>query len=220
MKRSELKRSTPIRATAPAKAELPILKQRKCANCRQAFRPFSSMVKWCSTDCGAALGVKKLEKAQAKAAADDKRKTRAQLEALKTIPQLKKEAQREFNRYIRARDRLAGHPCISSDKPLNWDTTGITGSAVDAGHYRSTGAADHLRFCEDNCHAQAVSENRDKAGNIVQYRAGLIARIGMERVEALECNNEPVKWTRDGLRAIRDDYRRRANELEKQIGTV
>jgi hypothetical protein len=88
---------------------------------------------------------------------------------------------------------------------------------VDAGHYRSTGAADHLRFNEDNCHAQSVYENRDRAGNAVAYRIGLIARIGLERVEALEADNTPVKWTREVLREIRDTYRRRANELEKQI---
>lgn len=212
MKRSPIQRRTPLRATAPAKAEVPILRQRKCANCRQSFRPFTSMVKWCSSDCGAALGLKKLEKAQARAAQDDKRKTRAQLEALKTIPQLKKEAQREFNKFIRARDRAAGFPCISSGVLLQWDSCG---GLVDAGHYRSTGAADHLRFNEDNCHAQSVRENRDLGGNAIAYRVRLIERIGIERVEALEANNTPVKWTRDGLREIRDRYRRLSREMEK-----
>jgi hypothetical protein len=216
MKRTPLQRKTPLRATAPAKTSVPILQKRRCANCSTAFRPFSSLVKWCSPDCGAALGLKKLEKAQAKAARDDKRQTRAQLEDMKTIPQLKKEAQREFNRFIRARDRLAGHSCISSRKPLNWGTTGVTGSAVDAGHYRSTGAADHLRFNEDNCHAQSVHENRDRAGNAVAYRIGLIERIGLARVEALEADNAPIKWTRDGLREIRDGYRAKARALEKE----
>lgn len=204
-----------LRATAREKAEAPLLRMRKCANCPEKFRPFSSLVKWCSAECGAALGLKRLEKAQAKAVADDKRNTRAKLEALKTVPQLKKEAQREFNRFIRARDRLAGHACISSGKPLQWGAAGITGSSVDAGHYRSTGAADHLRYCEDNCHAQSVHENRDRAGNAVAYRLGLIARIGLARVEALEADNTPVKWTREGLREIRDTYRAKARELEK-----
>lgn len=208
MKRSPLRRTQP-----EAKASVPLIRKRKCANCKESFRPFSSLVKWCSPECGAALALKKVEKAKAREKAEDKRKTRAQLEALKTIPQLKKEAQREFNRYIRARDLAAGHPCISSGRPLDW---GGVGGLVDAGHYRSTGAADHLRFNEDNCHAQSVRENRDLGGNAVAYRIGLIARIGIERVEALEANNTPIKWTREGLREIRDTYRRRARELEKQ----
>lgn len=212
MKRSPLRRQ-PLRASKEAKAELPILPLRSCGHCGSKFRPFSSMVRWCSPECGAAFAIRKLEKAKAKQAAEDKRKTRAQLEALKTVPQLKKEAQREFNRFIRARDRAAGFPCISSGVPLQWDRVG---GLVDAGHYRSTGAADHLRFNEDNCHAQSVHENRDRAGNAVAYRVRLIERIGIERVEALEANNTPIKWTREGLREIRDTYRAKARALEKQ----
>jgi hypothetical protein len=209
-----MNRSKPLRrSTGEARAELPILPQRKCANCKQPFRPFSSLVKWCSPVCGAVLGMKKLEKAQTKAAADDKRKTRAQLEALKTIPQLKKEAQREFNRYIRARDMASGVPCICCGRPLRWD---VPGGAVDAGHYRSTGSADHLRFVEDNCHAQLSECNRFGAGRAVDYRIGLLDRIGQERVAALEASNTPIKWTREGLREIRDAYRAKARELERK----
>ena len=171
------------------------------------------MVKWCSPECGAALGLRKLEKSKAKEKAEDKRQTRAQLEALKTIPQLKKDAQREFNRYIRARDRLAGRRCICCDRPLEWDATG---GMVDAGHYRSTGSADHLRFDERNCHAQRSDCNRYGAGRAVDYRIGLAARLGVAAVVELESDNTPIKWTREQLREIRDKYRRLATELEKQ----
>lgn len=214
LKRAGFKpRQKPLRATAPAKADTQLLRMRKCANCPEKFRPFSSMVKWCSAECGAALGLKKLEKAQAKATADDKRKTRAQLEALKTIPQLKKEAQLAFNKFIRCRDRTAGiSECICCGKPLDW---GVAGGAVDAGHFRSTGSADHLRFSEDNAHAQRADCNRYGAGRAVDYRIGLIRRIGLERVEALESNSTAIKWTREGLRAVRDTYRAKARELEK-----
>lgn len=205
-----LKRS-PLRATQPAKAELPILTLRKCANCSAKFRPFSSLVKWCSPVCGAVLGLKKLDKAKAKAAADDRRKTRAQLEALKGIPELKREAQTAFNAWVRRRDM--GRNCISCNAPPP-DMSGLH-AGRDAGHYRSTGAADHLRFHEDNCHAQCVKCNQFKAGNVVEYRAGLVWRIGPERLEALESNSTPIKWTREGLRAIRDDYRKRAKEQDK-----
>lgn len=223
MKRSPLKpgkpiqRKAPLRATAPAKAEVKLPNTRKCKVCTETFRPSRGLQTWCSPECGVKLAERLVGKQKAKAQAEDKRQTRAQLEAMKTLPQLKREAQREFNRFCRLRDRLAGHTCISSGKPLDWGTAGITGSRVDAGHYRSTGAADHLRYTEDNCHAQSVHENRDRAGNAVAYRLGLIARIGLERVEALEANNTPIKWTREMLREIRDTYRRKANALEKLL---
>lgn len=159
-----------------------------------------------------------LEKLSAKKAADRKKKERAQRvvdkatrERLQRIPDLAKLAQRAFNGYIRERDRLAGHPCISSGRALDW-----SGNAVDAGHYRSVGAASHLRFNEDNCHAQSKHDNQYKAGNVVDYRINLIRRIGLERVEALEASNEPHKWTADELRDIRATYTAKRKEIIKE----
>jgi hypothetical protein len=155
------------------------------------------------------------KKAQAERAAAKRRKVdratdRARRRALATIPELIKEAQREFNGYIRARDRRAGFPCISSGRVLDWG-----GNAVDAGHYRSVGAASHLRFDERNVHAQSKHDNQYKSGNVVEYRINLIKRIGLEAVEALEADNRVHKWQRDELIAIRDLYRKKRKELEK-----
>lgn len=132
-------------------------------------------------------------------------------EAIKTIPQLIKEAQVEFNAYIRLRDM--GKPCICCGAPLN---AGSVGGAFDAGHYRSTGSASHLRFNEDNVHGQTKKCNRWGAGRAVDYRIGLIQRIGLSRVEALEANNTPHKWTREELIEIRDTYRQKRKELERE----
>lgn len=137
---------------------------------------------------------------------------KARKAALKRIPDLIAEADKEFAAYIRARDRLAGFPCISSGKPLDW----VSGNQVDAGHYRSRGAASALRYHEDNCHAQSKYENRHRAGNAVEYRIRLIERIGLERVEALEAMNTPHKWQRDELIAIRATYIAKRKELEAQ----
>ena len=210
MKRTALKRTKPLRAAGPATAKVPALRKRKCAQCGEPFQPRSSMTRWCCPDCGAALAMARLDKSKAKAARADRASTRAQLEALKTVPQLKRETQTAFNAFIRARDRAAGWDCICCGKPLQWD---VKGGAVDAGHYRSTGSADHIRFNEANCHAQRSDCNRFGAGRAVDYRIGLIARIGLDAVEALEANNQVVKWGRDELRAIRDMYRRRAREI-------
>ncbi|WP_291585811.1 recombination protein NinG [Comamonas sp. UBA7528] len=153
------------------------------------------------------------EKKARMAAKVERAETRRRKEALKTVPHLIKEAQIAFNAFIRERDRQAGHVCISSGRPLDW-----SGNAVDAGHYRSTGAASHLRFHEDNCHAQSKHDNQFLAGNAVDYRIRLVARIGLARVEALEADNQVRKWTRQELIAIRDEYRLKNKKLKKEGG--
>lgn len=161
------------------------------------------MQKACGPDCARAFIDKANARKAATLAADERRQTRAQLEAIKTIPALKKEAQAAFNRWIRQRD--AAQPCISCGAPPP-DLSGLH-AGRDAGHYRSTGSADHLRFNEDNCHAQCVKCNQWGAGMAVDYRIGLVARIGLERVEALESDNRSLKWSHDGLRYLRAHYR-------------
>jgi hypothetical protein len=210
LKRTEFKRAQPLRVSGKARATV---KLRKCANCRSLFVPRSMTHKACGEACALIVGAAKTAKDAAKAQREAKQQTRAQLEALKTIPTLKREAQIEFNRFIRARDRAAGYACICCSKPLEWERIG---GAVDAGHYRSTGSADHLRFDADNCHGQRSDCNRFGAGRSVDYRAGLIRRVGSARVEALEARNTTHKWTREGLRAIKAFYRAEWQQLEKQ----
>ncbi|WP_310736751.1 recombination protein NinG [Roseateles terrae] len=213
MKRSAPMKRTPFKAKPPEAGQQPGKKPVKCKapGCQNRFVRRSMTHKACGPDCAAVLGRLANEKAAARAALEDRRQTRAQLEDLKTVPQLKKEAQAAFNRWVRLRD--AGRPCISCGAPPP-DLTKLH-AGRDAGHYRSTGSADHLRFHEDNCHAQCVKCNQWGAGMAVDYRLGLIARIGAGRVEALECNNGSTKWTREQLRQVRDTYRLKARALEK-----
>ena len=155
-----------------------------------------------------AKALRKAEKLARAAAKVERAETRRRKEAIKTIPDLIKEAQHAFNAYIRARD--AAQPCICCGHPLG---DGDVGGAYDAGHYRSTGSASHLRFDPDNCHAQRKQCNRYGAGRAVDYRIGLIARIGSDRVAALETSNSPHKWTREELIAIRDHYKKLLKEI-------
>jgi hypothetical protein len=175
------------------------------------FTPTRSFQDWCSPECAVKIAKFKLDKKLAKEKTQDKHQTRAQLEALKTIPMLKREAQTSFNAWIRARSKAEGHVCISCGSELDWD--GRRGGMVDAGHLRSVGAADHLRYNPDNCWAQCKHCNRDLSGNVIAYRMGLVQRIGLARVETLENNNEVHKWTRDELRCIREIYRSKIKEF-------
>jgi hypothetical protein len=160
----------------------------------------------CSPDCAITYSRTGGEKRQSAA---QKRVQAAELREKKTekrerristmsLSKLKNLAQREVNRYVRERDR--GLACISCDVPVNYD------GQWTAGHYRTTAAAPHLRFNLDNLAKQCGQCNYHKSGNIPAFRLGLIARIGLARVELLEDDNRVVRWERDELIAIRKEY--------------
>ena len=48
----------------------------------------------------------------------------------------------------------------------------------------------------------------------MDYRLGLIQRIGLERVEALEADNTSTKWTAELLREIKTTYKAKLKELK------
>ena len=187
-------------------------KPKKCrvATCRASFVPQRLGQAVCSPKC--ALATVEVQKAKEKKslAQADRREIKVRKEALKTRGDHIREAQQAFNEYIRTRDQAAGHFCISSGKPLDW-----SGNAVDAGHYRSVGSAPHLRFDERNCHAQSKQDNRFLSGNAVDYRIGLIARIGQEAVDTLESDQSVRKYTVDEIKAIKAEYRAKTKELKK-----
>lgn len=181
---------------------------RKCKWCKESFTPERNGQKT-HKHCEEPFALKVAEKLGAMRQKAERAQDKARKQALETIPELIKAAQREFNSFIRARDSQM--PCICCGRQLG---DGEVGGAYDCGHYRSTGSAPHLRFDERNAHAQRKHCNRYGAGRAVDYRLGLIARIGREAVEALEADNRVHRWTRDELRSIRDEYRRKRKELE------
>lgn len=158
----------------------------------------------------------KAARADAKKAREDAKveraETRKRKEAAKRIPDYIKETQVAFNAYIRQRDK--DKPCICCGLRLQGGAP-TTGGNFDCGHYRSVGSASHLRFDERNAHGQRKQCNRYGAGRAVDYRVGLIQRIGLHEVEALEANNQVHKWTADELRAIKTKYREKLKELTK-----
>jgi hypothetical protein len=177
-------------------------KAKPCEVCQNLFVPdrMGQLV------CRPACAMKKVRQEKV----EERAKVRTRKEAIKTIPVLIKEAQREFNAYIRFRD--AEQPCISCGSPLVPDAAG---GGFDCGHYRSTGSASHLRFHPDNAHGQCKHCNRWLAGRVADYRIGLLGRIGIERLAAIETDNTPHKWTREELIAIRDTYRAKRKEMRK-----
>jgi hypothetical protein len=137
------------------------------------------------------------------------REAKAAKESLKTASDYTKEAQAAFNAYIRVRDR--NKPCISCGTAQG-DT--VQGGKFDAGHYRSRGSASHLRYHLLNVFSQCVKCNRYLSDNVVEYRKGLIERIGAKRVEKLEMDNNPKKFTIEYLKRVKKifNYRKRLYE--------
>ena len=188
---------------------------KRCKVCRTPFEPRLPLQAVCGIDCAKSLAVSVRGKAEKQAAIKQRRADRERKERLKTRRDWEREAQTAFNAFIRARD--ADKPCICCGLPLS---AGDVGGAYDCGHYRSTGSAPHMRFIEDNAHGQRKQCNRWGAGRAVDYRLGLIARIGLARVEALEADQTLRKYTADQLKAIRDEYRAKARELKREAANV
>lgn len=209
-----MKRSAPLSARKPPEAKVKPLKRKPCnarkGGCGQEFTPTRAMQCACSIPCSIAMVAKANAKKAARAALDDRKATRAALDAIKTRPQLEKEVEQEMNRYVRLRD--FGRGCISCGRPFS---PGAIGGSCDAGHYRSKGSAKHLRFDPRNLHGQCKHCNDYLGGNPTGYRVGLIAKIGIKDVEALECDQDPRKHSKDELRAMRAHYRSAARALEK-----
>ena len=205
MKRTPLQRKTPLTSGGP--------RRKRCPECRVMFTPVRSTQAVCGNiECAIAYGKSEKGQASAKKALADvgRRDIKVRKEALKTRGDHMREAQQAFNEFIRTRDQAAGHLCISSGKPLDW-----SGNAVDAGHYRSVGSAPHLRFDERNCHAQSKQDNRFLSGNAVDYRIGLITRIGQEAVDALEADQSVRKYSVEQIKGIKTYSRAKTRELKK-----
>lgn len=210
MKRTELKRKTPLKAKAKASgiAER-AQRQRKCANpaCDVKFTPKIGQ-KVCCWQCGLAIADQPANQKKARKAISElgRQELRAARERIKPKGDYMREAQAAFNAWIRERDRLL--PCISCGRHHQ--------GKYDAGHYRTVGSNPALRFEPLNCHKQCVPCNQHKSGNIVEYRLNLVQRIGADAVAWLEGPHEPKKYTIEDLQQIKAKYRALLRDLKKQ----
>ena len=211
MKRTELKRKTPLQSGGIQSRA----RRKRCPSCRVMFTPVRASQAVCGEiECAIAHGQSERGQASArKALADiERREIKARKEKLKSRADHLREAQAAVNEYVRLRD--AHLPCISCDSTPN-DNDLMTGSRWDAGHYRSVGACPELRFEPLNIHRQCVKCNRNLSGNAVEYRIRLVLRIGAEKVGWIEGPHEARKYTVEEIKAIKAEYRAKTRELKK-----
>ncbi len=109
------------------------------------------------------------------------------------------------NQYIRLRD--ADLPCVSCGR--------FHDGQWHAGHFRSAGGHPELRFEPLNIWRQCAPCNTHKSGDLVNYRAELVRRIGAEKVEWLEGPHEAKRYTIDDLKAIKAEYRAKIKALKE-----
>lgn len=188
-------------------------KPKTCRACKSPFTPARPMQVACGPMCGLEIARKKRLAEEAKAKRADRVETRKKLEAHEPIRKFVARAQVPFNAFIRARDKDKG--CFVCGRPF---LEGIPGRVQHAGHVRSRGAADHLRFNEDNVHGECEGCNGPHGAKPHQIKAGAIGRIGQYRYDALEADNAVHKWTREELIEIRKTYAAKARELKRIQG--
>jgi len=161
-------------------------RKRKCKLCRSYYSPREKWQETCSTECAIAYLPTKRAKEKRKAIKQFKETDKATL---------MRKAQTLFNRYIRYRD--VDLPCISCGHKGN--------RQIHAGHFMPVGSNGHIRFDEDNCHAQCSICNNHKSGNLSEYEPNLLKKIGKEKLAKLKVKFTK-NWTIDELKAIITKY--------------
>lgn len=182
-------------------------KPRKCPVCRDEFTPKRIGLKLTKVCLNAACV---LDYAQGLRAKDFDKQTREMKSDFRKKDKSfqRDKAQKSVNEFIRLRD--AKLPCVSCDKPSDW------GGQWHAGHYKTTAARPDLRFNEDNISKQCAQCNTFLSGNLAVYRITLVARIGLDRVLALEVDTDkPKKYTAEDYAAITKIYQAKIKDLKK-----
>lgn len=202
-------------------------KPKKCKNpaCGDSFVPQRLGQAVCGYKCG--LAIKDVNQAKAgKALAQvGRREIQVRKEALKSRADHLKDAEKAVRDYRRTYELSIGSGCIScgeSQESILAAQGWKVGGAFDAGHFMGKGARPELRLEPSNIWLQCKACNSGsymharKGYTVSQgFRTGLIARIGLDAVEALEADHEPRKHTVEELKAITAEYRAKTRELKK-----
>jgi hypothetical protein len=130
-------------------------------------------------------------------------------------PALEQKARKALQKLRRLEDIRDGYGCISCGKPYDGYENRGAGHGWDGGHFRSVGSAAHMSLVPANIWLQCVRCNDRLKGNHVEYRKGLVARVGEQTVLMLEHDNESRNYTRQELIDLAAHYRAKTRELSK-----
>nr|WP_315437925.1 recombination protein NinG [uncultured Pseudomonas sp.] len=190
----------------------PRAKKCRVPTCRASFVPARLGQAVCSPACALKDAPRNEQKAKKAIAQRDRREIKVRKEKLKSRADHAKDAQAVINRYVRLRDAHLG--CISCDKPASW------GGQWHCSHFRSVGAAAHLRFNLWNMNKSCSQCNAHLSGNIMVYRPRLVEKIGAEKVEWLERNQDLVRHEIPYLKRLKAVFTKKVRRLEKRYEEV
>lgn len=178
------------------------MKSRKCRYCKEYFTPFNSLQPFCfKTECIQEHNKVTREKKARKVKKEFKESDKSTLLKL---------AQTVVNKYVRLRD--LNKPCISC---------GNTGERqIHAGHYRPMGNNQQLRFYTLNIFAQCSICNNYLSGNLANYRINLIKKLGLEKVELIEANQERGNYTVEYLQRLIKVFRKKIKLYERKFRSI
>ena len=191
--------------TTPDIAKARVLVKRPCNSCGEEYVKYRSFEKWCP-DCAVKVALMKVAKQKAAQERARLKVERAEIkvrkEKLKSRRTWEHETQVEVNALVRERDHDL--PCISCGR--------FHQGQWHAGHFLSTGSHPELRFDLANIAKQCQPCNVHLSGNQLNFRRGLIERIGQAEVDRLEGPQQPMKYSIDELTTIKADAK-----LERRI---
>jgi len=170
-------------------------RKKKCKTCKEWFEPEREMQSTCgSIECAigfAKVGIKKKNNKDKKEAQQNNKSF------------LMKKAQEIVNKYVRLRDKKLS--CVSCN---------TTQAKWDAGHFKSAGGHQQLRFNTLNIHKQCMRCNQYLSGNLIPYEEELIKRIGKERVQAFKSNHRIAKYSVPYLQKLIKVFRKKVKLYE------
>lgn len=206
--------------------------KRRCKGCGEYFSKDAEgaitkgVMFFHSINCASRWGMENRAKGTKVLERERRADTRDRKLALKTRRDHEKDAQREFNRFIRLRDHADG--CIScgaSREQVESEQGWKVGGAWDCGHFLSVGSHPELRFDEDNAHKQCKACNAgsfkfSRKGRTVaqEYESRLVVKIGQERVDRLKGPHPMQKRSVEDLIQLKKKYAKLSNDLAKKFG--
>ena len=173
------------------------MKPKNCKNCKKEFKPARPLQSVCGWSC-ANKYAKRKEKAKKQRVKDE----------VKRYSVLMSEAKASFQKWVRERDK--DKPCISCGK--------MVAEQWHGSHYYKAEVFRGVVFHELNVNKACSHCNRWLDGNLIPYRAELINRYGLEKVELLDKEADQTrqrKWERGELVEIRDEYKQKFKLIKK-----
>jgi hypothetical protein len=191
-------------------AKAPALREKPCRVCRQPFTPRRRIQPCCGYACEVKAATAAVEKKQAKAAKEDRKKTRAQLEAIKSISDLEADCRKIVQKIARIRDRNDG--CISCHMGPEYR------GQWHGSHYRAHGGCSSLQMHLWNIHKACAQCNLFKGGNREGFVRGLLLKpgYGRERLDWLDNQPKSRRFERDYLLRFKAVMGRRMRRLENR----